>query len=27
LNLVFDEVEKKGKLNFIECSGFKRFRR
>jgi hypothetical protein len=27
LNLVFDEVEKRGKLNFIECSGFKRFRR
>ncbi|MFQ5952837.1 MAG: NGG1p interacting factor NIF3 [Candidatus Omnitrophota bacterium] len=27
LNLLFDEVEKKGKLKFIECSGFKRFRR
>ncbi len=27
LNLMFDEIEKRGKLNFIECSGFKRFRR
>lgn len=27
MNLLFDEVEKKGKLNFIECSGFRRFRR
>ena len=27
LNLVFDAVEKKGKLNFIECSGFRRVRR
>ena len=27
LNLVFDAVEKKGKLKFIECSGFKRVRR
>jgi hypothetical protein len=27
LNLLFDEVEKKETLNFIECSGFKRFRR
>ena len=27
LNLLFDEIEKKERLNFIECSGFKRFRR
>jgi hypothetical protein len=27
LNLLFDEIEKKQRLNFIECSGFKRFRR
>ncbi len=27
LNLLFDEIEKKGKLKIIECSGFKRFRR
>ncbi|MFH1552531.1 MAG: NGG1p interacting factor NIF3 [Candidatus Omnitrophota bacterium] len=27
MNLLFDAVEKKGKLNFIECSGFKRIRR
>jgi len=27
MNLLLDEVEKKGKLNFIECSGFKRIRR
>ena len=27
LNLMFDAIEKKGKLNFIECSGFKRVRR
>ena len=27
VNLVLDAVEKKGKLNFIECSGFKRIRR
>ena len=27
LNLLFDEVEKKERLNFIECSGFKRVRR
>ncbi len=27
LNLLFDEIEKKEPLNFIECSGFKRFRR
>jgi len=27
MNLLFDAVEKKGKLDFIECSGFKRFRR
>ncbi|MDD5634524.1 MAG: NGG1p interacting factor NIF3 [Candidatus Omnitrophica bacterium] len=27
LNLVFDFIEKKEKLNFIECSGFKRTRR
>ena len=27
LNLVFDEVEKKGKLKVIECSGFNRVRR
>ncbi len=27
LNLLFDRVEKKQKLNFIECSGFKRTRR
>ena len=27
LNLLFDAIEKKESLNFIECSGFKRFRR
>jgi putative NIF3 family GTP cyclohydrolase 1 type 2 len=27
LNLLFDTVEKKGRLRFIECSGFKRHRR
>lgn len=27
MNLLFDSVEKEGKLNFIECSGFKRIRR
>lgn len=27
MNILFDAVEKKGKLNFIECSGFKRVRR
>lgn len=27
MNLLFDAIEKKGKLNFIECSGFKRIRR
>lgn len=27
LNLLFDAIEKKGKLNFIECSGFIRVRR
>lgn len=27
LNLLFDSLEKRGKLDFIECSGFKRFRR
>ncbi|MDP8252961.1 MAG: NGG1p interacting factor NIF3 [Candidatus Kaelpia aquatica] len=27
LNLLFDKVEQKQKLNFIECSGFKRIRR
>ena len=27
LNLLFDEIEKKEKLKFIECSGFKRIRR
>jgi len=27
LNILFDAVEKKGKLNFIACSGFKRTRR
>ncbi|MEA3488964.1 MAG: NGG1p interacting factor NIF3 [Candidatus Omnitrophota bacterium] len=27
MNLLFDAVEKKGRLNFIECSGFKRIRR
>lgn len=27
MNLLFDAVEKRGKLNFIECSGFRRFRR
>lgn len=27
MNLLFDEVEKHGKLNFIECSGFKRVKR
>ncbi|RKY42691.1 MAG: NGG1p interacting factor NIF3 [Candidatus Makaraimicrobium thalassicum] len=27
LNLLFDAVEKRGSLNFIECSGFRRIRR
>ena len=27
LNLMFDAVEKRGKLNFLECSGFRRYRR
>ncbi|MFH1837289.1 MAG: NGG1p interacting factor NIF3, partial [Candidatus Omnitrophota bacterium] len=27
MNILFDAIEKKGKLNFIECSGFKRIRR
>jgi hypothetical protein len=27
LNIMFDAVEKKGKLNFLECSGFRRYRR
>jgi hypothetical protein len=27
LNLMFDAVEKREKLNFIECSGFRRYRR
>jgi len=27
MNIIFDAVEKKGKLDFIECSGFKRIRR
>ena len=27
LNLLLDEVEKKEKLEFVECSGFRRFRR
>ncbi len=27
LNIVFDELEKKEKLKFVECSGFKRIRR
>ncbi|MDP8298346.1 MAG: NGG1p interacting factor NIF3 [Candidatus Tantalella remota] len=27
MNLLFDHVEKKGKLKFIECSGFRRYRR
>ena len=27
LNIMFDAVEKRGKLNFIECSGFRRYRR
>lgn len=27
LNLLFDSIERKGRLDFIECSGFKRFRR
>lgn len=27
LNLILDELEKKEKLNFIPCSGFRRFRR
>ena len=27
MNLLYDAVEKKGKLKFIECSGFRRFRR
>jgi len=27
LNLLFDAVDPKGSLNFVECSGFRRFRR
>lgn len=27
MNLLFDSIEKKGKLKFIECSGFRRVRR
>jgi len=27
MNLLLDSIEKKGKLNFIECSGFRRVRR
>ncbi|MBD3427259.1 MAG: NGG1p interacting factor NIF3 [Candidatus Omnitrophica bacterium] len=27
MNLLLDSIEKKGKLKFIECSGFRRFRR
>ena len=27
LNILFDAVEKRGKLKFIACSGFKRIRR
>ena len=27
MNILFDEIEKKGKLNFVECSGFRRYRR
>ncbi|NQT33223.1 MAG: NGG1p interacting factor NIF3 [Candidatus Omnitrophica bacterium] len=27
MNLLFDAIEKKGRLNFIECSGFRRIRR
>jgi putative NIF3 family GTP cyclohydrolase 1 type 2 len=27
MNLMFDAIEKHGRLNFIECSGFRRFRR
>lgn len=27
MNLLFDAIEKKGKLSFIECSGFRRIRR
>ena len=27
MNLMFDAIEKEGRLNFIECSGFRRFRR
>jgi hypothetical protein len=27
MNLLYDHVEKKGKLKFIECSGFRRYRR
>jgi hypothetical protein len=27
MNILFDAIEKKGKLKFIECSGFKRVRR
>lgn len=27
MNLLFDSVEKRGRLNLIECSGFKRFKR
>ena len=27
MNLMFDAVERLGRLNFIECSGFRRFRR
>jgi len=26
MNLMFDEIEKKGKLKFVECSGFRRIR-
>ncbi|MDD4013625.1 MAG: NGG1p interacting factor NIF3, partial [Candidatus Omnitrophica bacterium] len=27
MNLVFDAMEKKGRLDIVECSGFRRFRR
>lgn len=27
MNIMFDAVEKRGKLNFLECSGFRRYRR
>ncbi len=27
LNIMFDAVEKRGRLNFLECSGFRRYRR